>query len=194
MFIKAVLNLYKMDKAIIDINKNSFEGILRSAYETLKRECAGVLFGENAEKKSGLIYHVESVHPIQLAKRFPKSIEYDEDTLKRAEWGLFNECIGGYHLHPASIRPKDEMQGIYHKRVCLSDADSESVKDGKIEIVISLRKVKKEGKLKNENPFLVSGYIKDGSIYRFDIGGYYRNGRIRRAEIKVPKSILRMAI
>jgi len=60
-----------MNPSVINIQAIPFEGILRSAYETLNVECVGSLFGERVEKKSGLSWVVEATQPIQLAKRQP---------------------------------------------------------------------------------------------------------------------------
>ena len=116
-----------------------------------------------------------------------------ESGSNRATWSFLHEGIGDYHLHPTTIQQIDGVKFKSLGRVNLGNADKKSLVEDvqKIEIVIGLRKVKREGTL-GENPFLASGYIRDeGRIYRFDVGGYYVNSRIRRAFIQVPDKILR---
>ena len=166
------------------IQELPFEEILRSAYETLKVECQGVLFGEQQEKRNGLTWVVESAHPIQLAKR--ESGRTTPQDNRRGDWSLISDKIGEYHSHTWD----ENSVGL----IKLSEEDKNGLtNDGfQTEIITTIKEVKVTRKV-GENLYLVSGYIfHEGRKYKIDIGSYYYNGRIRRAEISVPRRILRM--
>lgn len=167
----------------------AFEEILRAVHETRTVECSGSLFGINRN----LFWVVESAHPLQLVQRFPNSCD-PEDGSSRAYWSLFNSHIGGYHSHIPSRVQKCGERFMEHGRVYIGEIDKERFEhENHIEIVVATKRVNEARKLKNENPYIVSGYIEDErTIYKFDIGGYYKNSRIRRAEIEVPRKLLRM--
>ena len=181
-----------MEPAKIQVQAIPFEEILRSAYETLKIECIGSLFGERRERKSSLIWVVESAHPVQLAARFPNSATLEDGSI-RADWSLLYDNIGGYHLHPTTRKKINGVRVTSPGRVYLSKLDRKNLRDDPelIEMVVALRRVKEKGKL-GENPFLISGYVGDGQTYRFDVGGYYYSRRIRRAVMQVPGKVLKI--
>ncbi len=180
----------------IIIKEIPFEEILRSAYETLKEECGGLLFGERLEIKDGLVWIVEYVHPIQLAVRYPNSLGARKG-FERSYWSLLRECIGDYHSHITTTKQKGGVMYADFGRVFLGGGDKKNLRENpdKIEVVMGLREASRTGKL-GENPFLVKGYIKEsGNIYRIDVGGYYYQAGLgfRRALIEVkPKRILKM--
>ena len=174
------------------IKELPFEEIIRSAYETLKIECGGFLFGERFEKGKKLIWAIESAHPIQLAKRFPSSYEPQDGSI-RADWSLLHETIWGYHLHPTSRQQQNGIRKTRPGKICLSECDRKNLREDPkgIEIIMSLKRVKRTITLK-DNPFIVAGYLREGGIiYHIDMGGYYFNGRIYKALIEVPKRILK---
>ncbi|MFH1823157.1 MAG: hypothetical protein ABH817_00360 [archaeon] len=175
---------------IIDIEERPLDELLRSARETLVVEAMGVLFGNISERRSTSTWHVESVHSTQLATRFPRSIVYDTDNIDRSKWSLVDDCLGEYHFHSANRTCRDPVNW---GRVLASYADRLVLIDrvDPVEIIIGFRRVNLKRKLA-KNPFLVSGYIDIGGFpYKIGIGGYYYNGRLRRAEIKAPKRIVR---
>ena len=182
-----------MSNLITRIEDIAFEEILRSTYETLNVECKGVLFGELKETKSRTAYFVESAHPIQLAIRCPNYIIYTEGS-ERSDWKLYNEQIGGYHSHPRGRVQENGIRKIEDGKVVPGKRDKRNLKEdqGKIEIITSLKRVKRKINL-SENPFIVSGYIdNNGEVYRFDMGSYVYNGRIRRCFVKVSPKALRL--
>jgi len=162
-----------MEPAKIQVQAIPFEEILRSAYETLKIECIGSLFGERRE-------------------RFPNSATLEDGSI-RADWSLLYDNIGGYHLHPTTRKKINGVRVTSPGRVYLSKLDRKNLRDDPelIEMVVALRRVKEKGKL-GENPFLISGYVGDGQTYRFDVGGYYYSRRIRRAVMQVPGKVLKI--
>ena len=175
--------------ARIHIQELPFEEIVRSAYETLKVECQGVLFGERVEKKDSLLLVVESAHPIQLTKRYPTQ-NIPQNGSGRSDLTLLNENIGDYHSHPT--------RGIDVGLIRLGKLDRKNLEDDnqKIMLLVALREVNRTRKL-IYNPYLISGYFSsdiegENKTYRLLIGGYYHNGKIRRAEISVPRKILRI--
>jgi len=181
-------------RAEIKIEKYPFEEILRSAHETLHIECTGTLFGKR--QKDELYWIIESAHPIQLAKRTPNQVN-SLVCLDRSNWSLYQNYIGGYHSHPVSKIQVEGIKEILPARVNLSDEDKKEIFGlDYIELVIAIRKVSHKSILKDNNPFLIGGYIENkNKIYKFDMGGYYFNKqfkRIRRAEIFVPSKLLRM--
>ena len=79
-------------------------------------------------------------------------------------------------------------------RVYMSKYDIQGLRESPklIEVVVGLRKVGKKGEI-SDNHYLVSGYISgDYGLYRFDLGGYYLDGRIRKAVMQVPEKVLKM--
>ena len=87
-----------MSKIVTRLEDLAFEEILRSAYETLKVECGGILFGEIKETKTKSAFNVEYAHPIQLALRYPNGVTPLNDS-SRSYWSVMEESIGGYHSH-----------------------------------------------------------------------------------------------
>lgn len=170
----------------IHIQEVPFEEIIRSIYETLKLESQGILFGEIYEKRDSLLWVVESAHPIQLTQRFPTRT-IPEEGASRGNWSVLNPKLGEYHLHT--------FRKNYVPSLTLSDIDKEGIREhypNGIEVVILLKEVKRAVKLR-QNPDLISGYIEDKQKkYRVDLAGYYYNGGIRRAEITVPRRVLKM--
>ena len=182
-----------MSKFITSLEDLAFEEILRTIYETLSIEGGGSLFGEIRELKSQTKYIVESAHPIQLAIRYPNSMNPQSGSI-RADWSLFNEQIGSYHLHPHGRKQKNHIRKTIPGKIYLSKIDRKNLKEDrdKIEIITSLNEVKRKTKL-SINPFLISGYIEDdGQKYRFDMGSYINNGRIRRCLIEVSPKATRL--
>lgn len=170
-----------------------FEELLRSAYEILKKEDGGVLFGEKTERKQGLLWVVESAHAFQLIERYPGSLG---EACERASWGLLYEKLGEYHSHITTIIQRNNEKYINPARVALSVGDKYQLKENPqdIEVITGLREVSRAGKF-SENPFLAKGHIREnGRIYRVDVGGYYYIPKIgfRRAKIEVSKRIRKL--
>jgi len=184
-----------MDTETIILKPIAFEGILRSVYETVRKsESFGYLFGEIYEKRNKHInWIVESAIPVQIVKRVPQSIYCDDETEKRCKMPVITENIGDFHSHiPYRILQNDglrtEMPGEYR----ISETDEKELSPDKISLIVGLKKVKKMGLLVDD-PFLISGYLRDNKIlYRIDMGGYYFNKRKRRAILKTPKKALKM--
>ncbi len=176
---------------IIQIQTFAFEEILRACLETLNVESIGRVFGERCERRKGISWIIESAHPAQLAKRYPASSDFEVNPA-RTDFSLISEKLGDYHSHPTS---RAQVNGIRRKwpgQVYLSEGDRKDF-EGKdrIEIVVGLRHLKRKSVLE-ENPLLTSGYIEyQGRIYRFDIGGYYRDRGFRRAIMRVPRKVLK---
>jgi len=180
-----------MEYKKILFNKTSFEEVLRSAYETLDRECYGFLFGEIVDKRGNRLWVVESAHPVQLAKRYPCS-SYPES--ERGNWSLSTKNIGGYHSHPPHREQTDGVRTLEQGNLVLSKEDKELIKslENHVEVVIAIKKVTRKSKIV-DNPLVISGYLGyNGNLYRVDIGAYFHNGRIRKALIEAPRSILRL--
>ena len=173
-----------MKRAKIYFQTTPFEGLIKSAYETLRVECQGSLFGRRNPKT--LEWFIESILPSQLVDRKPDGVYFiNKLAAPREEAELIKEKIGEYHSH--TMFRKDHA-----KKVCMSKFDAEMLKQRKdeIEIIIGVKKAKITT-LPN-NPFLATCYIRNkGNLYRFDIGGYHYSGKLRRAEIIVPEKVIR---
>ncbi len=171
-----------MAEGKIYFEANPFEEIIRSAYETLRVECIGTLFGQKYEKKSRLIWIVESAHPTQLAERLADRVS---SGCERGDIDILSKNIGGYHSHTM-------FRKSHITRVSMSSTDVEYLKETpeNIEIVIGVKKAKIKRKRKN-NPLIKACYISEnGSLYKFEVGGYYLDKGLKRAEIIVPKKVL----
>lgn len=176
--------------AKILIQELPFEEILRACYETLNVESSGNLYGHTEHNRGNLIWVVEAAHPEQLAKRTPRGFE-PLPGCERSGWTLFTDYIGGFHLHPRARVQKKGNRKINNGLIYMSKQDKKIFNENHhIELVVTLNPVLKTERLKNENPYLVSGYIYANGVFRFNVGGYYYNSGVRRAEIVVPEKIL----
>ncbi len=183
-----------MEPETITLKPIAFEEILRSVYETARQsESFGFLFGEIHEKRDKSIdWIVESAIPVQTAKRVPQGILYYEDIEERLKKPLITENIGDYHSHIPCVMQRGglriETPGEYRP----SKEDERGLCPDRINLIIGLKKIKKMGMLV-DNPFLISGYLRDNKIiYRINIAGYYFNGKKRRAIIKSSKKTLKL--
>jgi len=172
----------------IYIEDDPFEEILRSAYEALRVECIGKLFGR-AEKDFNWV--IEQAHASQLAYRLPASVDlYDS----RDEWSFQGNYIGDYHSHVCLRGTYEGIRLPMLPKPNFSQADLKDVKAGttQIELVIAIKKVKNLGRI-NNNPRLISGYILDKkNLCRFDIAACYYNSVIRRAELEISDKMRRL--
>ena len=181
----------------IVIRDLALEEILRSAFETLKVECGGVVFGDRSIKKSCETYVISSVHPFQLAGRNVSTLD-PKDGAERSYLSFLQESIGEFHSHPSGRRQLNYKRTIDIGRVHMSGEDKDALKrdKNKTEIVVAWREVKQKGVLSSENPYLVSGYIENRDLYRgilrFDMGAYIHNGRLRRCPVVVSPKMLRL--
>ncbi len=183
------------NEAEVYLEKYAFEEIVRSCFEIPKVECMGYLFGNSYEKKNGnLSYLIKAVHPIQNADRFPSSIILDIND-KKPKFVLLDEFIGDFHSHIESRVQKNNVRVNTKGKVSFSSLDRETfgIYPINTSLVVALNKIKKKNKVSNNNPFLISGYVEDNSkVYKFDIGAYWKNYRIRRAKIKTDPKMLKL--
>jgi hypothetical protein len=174
----------------IVIGKFALEEMLRASYETLMVESIGYLFGEQEKTPGFMIYNVESVHPIQLAKRKNEGAEYSASN--RGDWTAFNQKIGRFHSHVESRCRFKPYLFICKAGITLSKEDKDYLREEKdrFEIAIAFNKAHRISKI-SFDPLLFSGYLRGkNQTYRFDIAGHsYTNNRITRAELYVPKEL-----
>jgi hypothetical protein len=185
--------------SIVRIRKNPFDRLVARAYETLRVESIGTVFGEKVERKSGDKFIVEEIDPSQIASRGKNFVEVDNSADRRFH-SIVGDGIGGFHSHPYEIGFWRGESGIKYARVNLSDVDLKSFMEfhpGGIEIVVALNPAEHLSKL-NIGEHLVSGCFSDNERkFRFSIGAYYLdkcgNGafRARRAAISVPVRYLK---
>jgi len=178
-----------MDPDIIILKQRALEGIVISVQETIKKsESYGTLYGKYKEGKDNSVkWIVEFVLPNQLVKRCGKSIIYErKKDIERAEYFEFKDkVLGTFHSHI----PVREEEGLSK----LSKEDKKDMEHNRIDLLIGIKRIKKEGIIK-ENPYLISWYPRDnGQIYRADMKGYYLNKRMRRAILKAPKDIFKVS-
>ena len=173
----------------IYIQDNPFEEILRSAYETLRVECMGNLFGR---QEKGQSWVVEQVHPVQIADRSPTIVStYDSF---RGEWSFFDNHIGFFHSHV----PASESLGVIRLKLQpRANFSAEDVADlkrmpRKVELVTAIKRVKSRREV-NHNPRLISGYIEgQNKIYRFDMAACYYDSIVHRAELAISDRMRRL--
>lgn len=167
------------------LRESAFEELLRSAYETMDKECIGSIFGSKDHLYGEAIWNVESAHPVQLAKRFSTSVRPLWGSI-RADWSLSSPQIGGYHSHP------DGKTGEGATRLN-RDSDINLIKGTPlIEVIIAFNPAKSNRPINNNNPFLLSGYLQglfEKEIYRFDLAAYFYSNRVRRATIETSKRL-----
>jgi proteasome lid subunit RPN8/RPN11 len=177
-------------RCIIKLRDLALEEIIRSAWETLKIESDGILFGKLIVNGHKRIFDVFSVHPFQLAERYPNGV-YLQDGSERAGHYFFNSVVGEFHSHPTSRKQRKGVRKTDPGRVYLGkEKDLPQLKKTpeQIEMVIAWRKTNRDYSL-THNPYKLSFYLEDNKrFYRFDIGGYHLVGnRHLKAEMVVSK-------
>ncbi len=174
MSFKKVGRIYIQDKP--------FEGILRSAYECLNVECMGFLFGKSIADKN---FVIQQVHPIQLARRTACSSQPLSGV--RAGWSFMHDYLGSMHSHVPSRCQIDKVQDYIRAYADISPSDKADFleDENSIELILALNFVRVRRKLIN-SPYKIAGYIKpENRTYRFELIGYYKDPRIRRAQLEI---------
>lgn len=174
-----------MDTRVI-LTKQAFQGLFASAYETFRFESGGFLSGKNIEKRFRQDFMVELAQASQTAKRTYDSVESAEKDDARLKFIL--NCIGGFHSH-------------FNASSLFSDEDLDALREDHpkgIEILVALEKTRALKKL-SVSPCRISGCFADKRkkyrmtfrAYYLDFGGNGGVGRKRRAEIIIPRRLLK---
>ena len=161
------------------LSENAFVGLLVSTIEVYRKECFGVLLGQNMSER----ILVDFVVPYQTATRKFREVHVDLMRSQRVEEAVRStsrwECVGDYHSHP--------MYGPVRATTTLSSVDRKFFKDGNVAIVVAIN-----DSMRQQRWNYVQGGGVSGSIngYNIRIAGYYKtNGTIERAPIHCPYAI-----
>jgi proteasome lid subunit RPN8/RPN11 len=163
----------------IYLSENAFVGLLVSTIEVYRKECFGVLLGQNTPDR----VLVEFVAPYQTANRKFREVHVDLMRSQRVEQAVRTtsrwECVGDYHSHP--------MYATVRTTTTLSKEDREFFKDGNVAIVVAINDSARQQRWLYVQGGGVSGTING---YNIRIAGYHKaNGNIERAPIHCPYAI-----
>lgn len=163
----------------IYLSENAFVGLLVSTIEVYRRECFGILLGQNTPGRA----LVDFVVPYQTANRKFREVHVDLMRSQRVELAVRStsrwECLGDYHSHP--------MYGTVRATTSLSKVDRKFFKDGNVAIVVAINDSARQQRWNYVRGGGLSGTING---YNTRIAGYYRTGSsIERAPIHCPYAI-----
>lgn len=169
------------------ISGDPFRDSIAFAFETLRRETVGSVYGEVHERKSGnRKILVEKVYPDQMAKRCPTWTSRNYNAHERFE-AINGESFGLLHSHP------DET-------VFLGFDDLLELKERYpqgISIVVALNRAERLIEPHADDFLVTVSFQYRGEKYRARVGVYYLesyqtgNYRKRRSRISVPIRELR---
>ena len=163
----------------IYLSENAFVGLLVSTIEVYRKECFGVLLGQNTPDR----VLVDFVVPYQTAYRKFREVHVDLMRSQRVEQAVRTtsrwECVGDYHSHP--------MYGTVRATTTLSKEDRMFFKDGNVAIVVAINDSGRQQRWLYVQGGGVSGTING---YNIRIAGYHKaNGTVERAPIHCPYAI-----
>jgi hypothetical protein len=148
---------------VIHLSDMAFTGMVLAALEAFRKECFGLLLGQ--QTREGLV--VQYAVPYQTADRHASWVRRDEPAHRRMEKFLNNlnhvDLIGDFHSH---------TQGRGHRALCrLSTPDRQGLGHDEVCLILALNQRSKYQPWKQNRDGSLSGTVED---YFLKIGAWHR--------------------